>query len=500
MAREGGGIRWAPPLLLDSRRSNTHNALVTNQYDAVVVGSGPNGLAAAVEVARRGGRVVVYEAADTIGGGTRTTELTESGYLHDVCSAVHPLGAASPFFRSLPLEDHGLEWLHFDIPITHPLDGGEAAVLHHSLVETAVDLGPDESRYEKLLAPLVEHFDDLLDDVLGPLVAMPSHPIRLSRFGVAAMLPATLLARRFSTARAKALLAGLAAHSVAPLDRPFTSAIGIVLGAAGHVHGWPIAKGGSAAITGALADYLGDLGGEIVTGYQVESLDALPSADSYLLDVMPAAAVAIAGDRIGRSRGRLESWAHGPGVFKVDWALDQPIPWTDPWSTRAGTVHVGGTIDEVVAAESAAATGRLTDRPFVLVSQPTLIDPTRAPQDKHVAWAYCHVPNGSPADMTLAIETQIERFAPGFRDTIIARHTMSPAAFATYNVNYVGGDIGGGALNTSQLVARPRLSSNPYRIGRDVYLCSSATPPGAGVHGMCGYHAATAALEDAAER
>ncbi len=469
-----------------------------NQYEAVVVGSGPNGLAAAVEIARRGGRVVVYEAAAEIGGGTRTQELTEPGFLHDVCAAVHPLGVASPFFRSLPLEDHGLEWLHFDIPLSHPLPGETAAVLHHSLAETAVDLGPDEGRYEKLMAPVVEHFPELLDDVLGPLVSVPQHPIRLSRFGVAAMLPATLLAKRFSTHQAKALIAGLAAHSVAPLDRPFTAAIGIVLAAAGHAHGWPIAKGGSAAISRALAAYLADLGGEIVTDRPVESLDSVPTADVYLLDVMPAAAVAIAGDRVGRSRGRLESWTHGPGVFKVDWALDAAIPWSDPSSTRAGTVHIGGTMDEIVAAEAAAAEGRLTDTPFVLVSQPTLIDHTRAPEGKHVGWAYCHVPNGSGADMTLAIETQIERFAPGFRDTIIARHTMNPADFAAYNANYVGGDIGGGALNVGQLLARPRLSANPYRIGDQVYLCSSATPPGAGVHGMCGFHAARAALEDAA--
>lgn len=487
-----------PALLLCLCRPYPQNVGVVNQYDAVVVGSGPNGLAAAVEIARRGGRVVVYEAAPEIGGGTRTQELTEPGFLHDVCAAVHPLGIASPFFRSLPLEDHGLEWLHFDIPLSHPLPGDTAAVLHHSLTETAVDLGPDQGRYEKLMAPLVEHFGDLLEDVLGPLVAMPQHPIRLSRFGVAAMLPATLLARRFSTEQAKALVAGLAAHSVAPLDRPFTAAIGIVLAAAGHAHGWPIAKGGSAAISRAMADYLADQGGEIVTDHPVESLDALPTADVYLLDVMPAAAVAIAGDRVDRSRSRLESWKHGPGVFKVDWALDAPIPWSDPWSTRAGTVHVGGTMGEIVAAEASATEGRLTDAPFVLVAQPTLIDHTRAPQGRHVAWAYCHVPNGSGADMTLAIETQIERFAPGFRDTIIARHTMKPADFATYNANYVGGDIGGGALNVSQLLARPRLSANPYRIGERVYLCSSATPPGAGVHGMCGLHAAQAALEDLA--
>ena len=487
-----------PTLLLYLQRSRTQNAGVINQYDAVVVGSGPNGLAAAIEVARRGGRVVTYEAAAEIGGGTRTQELTAPGFLHDVCAAVHPLGVASPFFRSLPLDDHGLEWLHFDIPLSHPLPGDSAAVLHHSLIETAVDLGTDEGRYEKLMAPLVEHFEDLLDDVLGPLLTVPQHPIRLSRFGVAAMLPATLLAGRFSTEQAKALIAGLAAHSVAPLDRPFTAAIGMVLGAAGHAHGWPIAKGGSAAIGRAMADYLEDLGGEIVTDHPVESLDEVPTADVYLLDVMPAAAVGIAGDRVGRSRGRLESWKHGPGVFKVDWALNAPIPWSDPWSTRAGTVHVGGTMREVVAAEAASAEGRLTDTPFVLVSQPTLIDHTRAPEGNHVAWAYCHVPNGSGADMTLAIEKQIERFAPGFRDTIIARHTMNPADYAAYNANYVGGDIGGGALNISQLLARPRLSANPYRIGDQVYLCSSATPPGAGVHGMCGFHAAQAALEDTA--
>ncbi|MDJ0960718.1 MAG: NAD(P)/FAD-dependent oxidoreductase [Acidimicrobiia bacterium] len=467
---------------------------MSERYDAIVVGAGPNGLAAAVEMARHGRSVLVVEGAAEIGGGTRTEELTLPGFLHDVCSAVHPLGAGSPFFRSLPLGRYGLEWIHPDVAMTHPLPDGDVVALHRSLVATAIGLGRDADRYRRHMGALVEHIDDLLAQVLAPLLRVPRHPITLARFGLPAMLPATLLASTYREPRTRALLAGIAAHSVTALNRPLTSAIALLLGAAGHCFGWPIARGGSAAIARALAQYLESLGGRVVTGQTVESLDDLPPADRYLLDVMPTAAARIGGARVTKARSRLTSWKHGPPSFKVDWALDRPIPWTDPLSRRAGTVHVGGTYKQVVVAESAVWKGRDTQQPFVLLSQPTIVDPSRAPAGHHTAWGYCHVPRGFTGDRTAAIEAQIERFAPGFRDTIVARHTMGPADLEAHNPNYVGGDIGGGAFTTRQVVARPRFARDPYRIGEQVYLCSSATPPGAGVHGMSGYWAARSAL------
>ena len=463
-------------------------------YDAVVVGSGPNGLAAAVEMARHGRSVLVVEAADVIGGGTRTEELTLPGYHHDVCSAVHPLGAGSPYFRSLPLGRFGLEWVHPDVAMTHPLPDGDVVALHRSLLATAIGLGEDGDRYRRHMGALVDHIDDLLDHVLGPIVRVPRHPITLARYGIAGSLPLTVLASTYRNPKTRALLAGLAAHSVTALNRPLTSGVGLLLAAAGHAFGWPFARSGSAAISQALAGYLEDLGGEIVTGQPVHSLDELPPARQYLLNVMPAVAARIGGDRVDRGRSRLEKWRHGPASFKVDWALDAPIPWADPLSRGAGTVHVGGTYRQVVVAESAMWKGRDTQQPFALVTQPTLFDPTRAPDGGHVVWGYCHVPAGFTGDRTDAIESQIERFAPGFRDTIKARHVMGPGDLAAHNENYVGGDIGGGAFTTRQVIARPRFARDPYRIGANVFLCSSATPPGAGVHGMCGFHAARSAL------
>jgi len=464
------------------------------RYDAVIVGAGPNGLAAAVELARNGRSVLVVEGANEIGGGTRTAELTLPGFRHDVCSAVHPLGAGSPFFRSLPLGRFGLEWVHPDVALTHPLADGEVVALHRSLVATAIGLGRDGDRYRRHMGALVDHIDDLLDQVLGPLLRFPRHPVTLARFGLPAALPATLLAGTYREQKTKALLAGIAAHSVTALNRPLTSAIALLLGAAGHAFGWPIARGGSAAIAHALGGYLEELGGRIDTGQMVSSLDDLPPAATYLLDVMPAAAARIAGDRVNKGRSRLETWKHGPPSFKIDWALDAPIPWADPLSRSAGTVHVGGTFKQVVVAEGSVWKGRDTQQPFVLLSQPTLFDPSRAPAGKHVAWGYCHVPFGFNGNRTEAIEAQVERFAPGFRDVIAARHVMGPAELEAHNPNYVGGDIGGGAFTTGQVVARPRFARDPYRIGEDVYLCSSATPPGAGVHGMSGYWAARSVL------
>lgn len=472
--------------------------------DAIVIGSGPNGLGAAITLAGAGRSVTVFEAQDTVGGGARSENLTLPGFVHDVCSAVHPLAVSSPLFRSLPLERHGLAWVHPQLPLAHPLDGGTAAILHRSLDATAAALGPDEAAYRRLMSPLVRDWDRLAPQLLGPLLRVPRHPLAMARFGLRAARSARGLAERtFRDEPARALFAGLAAHSMLPLEQPLTASIGLFLGAAGHAVGWPFARGGSQAIADALADHLRSLGGEIVTGRNVDSLDDLPPADVFMLDVTPRQATRIAGSRLpDRYVRRLDRYRYGPGAFKVDFALDAPIPWTAEACGRAGTVHVGGTLAEIAGSERAVAEGGHPDQPFVLVAQQSLFDPTRAPEGKHTAWAYCHVPNGSTVDMTDRIEAQIERFAPGFRERVLARRVTSPASFEQHNANYVGGDIAGGAHDGLQLLFGPALRPVPYSTpARGVYICSSSTPPGAGVHGMCGYFAARAALRgDAGKR
>jgi len=466
-------------------------------YDAIVVGSGPNGLAAAITLARAGRSVLVREEQETVGGGTRSAELTLPGFVHDVCSAVHPLALGSPFFRSLPLAEHGLEFVHPSAPLAHPLESGEAVLLERSLEETAAGLGGDARAYRRLLGPVVESWSRLEEAILRPLLSVPRHPLALARFGLAAIRPASGLARSaFSGERARALFAGAAAHSIQPLERPATSSFGLVLLALGHVHGWPVVRGGSQRIADALASYLRSLGGEIETAAPVESLAALPPARAILCDVTPRELARLAGDRLpARYRRALERYRYGPGVFKLDYALDGPIPWAAPECSRAGTVHLGGTLAEVAASERAPERGEHAERPYVLLAQPTLFDPGRAPEGKHTAWAYCHVPNGSSVDMTEQIEAQIERFAPGFRGRILARSALGPAGLEQRNRNCVGGDINGGSAALRQLVARPALRRVPYATPVEgLYLCSSSTPPGGGVHGMCGFLAARALL------
>ena len=456
---------------------------------AVVVGSGPNGLTAAALLTRRGYRVDVLEAADSYGGGTRTAELTLPGFRHDVCAAVHPLGIASPVFRDLRLGDHGVEWLQPPFPLAHPLDEGPAVLLHRSLAETADGLGADGERWNRLVGPLVRSFDAIVDHVLGPPVRLPARPLPVARFGLSGVQSARRVAGRFLYAPARALLAGCAAHSIAPLQRPATAAIGLLLAAAAHHRGWPVARGGSQAIADALAAIVIGQGGSIRTGHRVASPDDLPAAEVYLFDVAPRTLAQIAGDRFPpRYRRRLERWRHGPGSFKIDWALAGPIPWRDPAVAGAGTVHLGGTFEEIAAAEAAVVRGEHPDRPFVLLSQPGVVDPDRAPPGRHVAWGYCHVPAGSTRDMTSAIEAQVERFAPGFGELVLQRHTLTATDLEAGNANYVGGDIGGGAFRLRSLLFRPRLR-RPYSTpDPDIFLVSASTPPGAGVHGMCGFH------------
>lgn len=468
---------------------------MAGSFDAVVVGSGPNGLAAAVALARRGHRVLVREAADTIGGGTRTRELTLPGYRHDVCSAIHPMALASPFFRELPLAEHGLEWVQPPLPFAHPLDDGTAAFQARSVDETAEALGPDADAYRKLIGPLVQHADVIFRELVGPF-GIPTHLITAARFGLRGMRSGRGLAESyFQTERAKALIAGLAAHGQLPLDRKPGGAVALMLGVAGHAVGWPLPRGGAQRIADALASILRAHGGEIETGRRVGSLDELPPARAVLLDVTPRQFLTIAGDRLPAGyRRKLEKYRYGMGVFKVDWALGGPVPWTAEPCRRAGTVHVGGPLDEIADAEARTWSGEHPDRPFVMFAQPTVFDPSRAPAGGHIAWGYCHVPNGSAEDMTERIERQIERFAPGFRDRVLARHPMTTAALEAYNANYVGGDINGGVQDLGQLFARPTSMFHPYRTPvPGVYLCSSSTPPGGGVHGLCGSFAARAA-------
>lgn len=465
-------------------------------WDAVVVGAGPNGLTAAVTLARAGRSVLVLEAADTVGGGARSAPLTLPGFTHDVCSSIHPLAVSSPVFSRLPLADHGLRWRHPQLPLVHPLDGGNAAVLHRSAQETAEGLGTDERAWLRLIGTVAGAWDDVTRHLYRP-VRLPRRPLALAGFGLRSLRSAGALARAgFADAPARALFAGLAGHSVLPLTVRGTAGFGLLLGASAHAVGWPVAEGGSQAIVDALASHLVALGGKVETRRPVRRMADVPSARAVLFDLSPRQLLDIAGDRLdARYQAHLRRFRHGPGVCKVDWALDGPVPWTAPACRDAGTVHVGGRLEEIEAAEVAVARGEHPDQPFVLVAQASVADPTRAPQGQHTLWGYCHVPNGSTVDMTDRIERQIERFAPGFRDRILARATRTAVDMEAYNANYVGGDIGGGAHTLRQLAARPAPRLHPHRTSDPaLLLCSASTPPGAGVHGLCGYHAARTAL------
>jgi len=465
-------------------------------YDAVVVGAGPNGLAAAVVLAQAGRSVLIIEANERIGGGARTTELTLPGYRHDVCSAIHPMAAASPLFQTLPLSDFGLEWIAPPAPLAHPLNDGTAAMLEASLDATATAFGGDAAVYRKLFAPLIRDHAHLLPGLLGPL-RVPEHPLLLARFGMWALRSASSVADAlFKTRHARALFAGCAAHSFLPFDRATSAAIGLVLMLVAHVRNWPFPRGGAEAIIRALGAYLEHLGGEVETGRAIHSIDELPRARAMLFDLTPSQLIQICGDRLPSGyRRRLAHYRYGPGIFKLDWALDGPIPWRAESCARAGTVHLGGSFEEIAAAESAIWRGIHPEKPYVLVAQHSLFDDARAPSGKHTGWAYCHVPHASTQDMTAAIEAQVERFAPGFRDRILARHQMSTRELQSYNHNYVGGDITGGVTDLGQLFSRPVARLVPYATpAKGIYICSSSTPPGAGVHGMCGYFAARAAL------
>jgi phytoene dehydrogenase-like protein len=468
-------------------------------YDAVVVGSGPNGLAAAIRLAQEKLSVLVLEAKPTIGGGTRSAELTLPGFSHDVCSAIHPLGIGSPFFSQLPLGKYGLSWIAPPCPLAHPLEAGSAVIISRSLAETSAALGPDGAAYKRLFSPLVQDWENLTAEFLLPMLHIPRHPIALAQFGWRACRSATALAQSwFEDGPARALFGGLAAHSFLPLHERPSAAFGLVLGMLAHAVGWPLPRGGSQQIAQALAAHLRSLGGEIITNSPVANIDELPLARATLFDVTPRQLARLAGHKLPPSyRERLERYRYGPGIFKIDYALGGPIPWEAEACRRAGTVHVGGTLAEVAACERQVAQGEPPQRPFLLVAQPTQFDPTRAPQGKHTAWVYCHVPNGSTFDMTDRIEAQLERFAPGFRECILAKHVMNCVDLERHNPNLVGGDINGGAANLRQLIARPVLSPTPYRTPvPGLYLCSSSTPPGGGVHGMCGFHAAEAAIRD----
>ncbi|MFD6341825.1 phytoene desaturase family protein [Streptomyces sp. NPDC060131] len=463
---------------------------MTSMLDAVVVGAGPNGLTAAVELARRGFSVAVFEAKDTVGGGARTEELTLPGFRHDPCSAVHPLGAGSPVFKTMPLARYGLDWLHPELPMAHPFDDGTAAVLSRSVAETAASFGPrDAGAYRRLVAPFLGKWDSLARDFMSlPSTALPRDPVTLARFGLTGLPPSTWLARRFRDERAKALFAGLVAHVIAPLNGIATGAVGLIFALAAHAGGWPMPRGGSQSVSDALAAYLRDLGGAVHTGYEVKRLDDLPPARAYVFDTSPTALARIAG--LGRA---YDGYRYGASAFKIDYALDGPVPWTAEEPRRAGTVQIGPTSGEIGTALRQAAGGQAPPTPFLITAQPSLVDPSRAPEGKHVFWAYGHVPNGWRGDLTDAVERQIERFAPGFRDRVLARATAGPPELAARNANYVGGDIACGAASGLQLLLRPKISLFPYATPHPaVFLCSSATPPGPGVHGMSGHNAAKA--------
>jgi phytoene dehydrogenase-like protein len=464
--------------------------------DAVVVGAGPNGLAGAITLAEHGLEVTVLEAAEEIGGGTRTAELIVPGVRHDVCSAVHPFSVLSPLLRSPDLERHGLRWCRPEIDLTHPLDGGRVGVMVSSLDTTVAGLGADGAAWRRLFRPIVRRLDDIAEDALRPVLHVPRHPIEFGRFGLRAVRPATLLARRWDEDEARALFAGVAAHTIQPLEQPLTSAIAVMLIATAHHSGWPVAEGGSRAITDAMAARLNELGGSIHTGVRVTSLDELPTSRIVLLDVAPGAAVEIIGDRMpARVRRSYTRWRHGPAAFKVDLVVEGGVPWRDESSARAGSVHCGGTLEEIAVAEREVHGGRMPARPFVLVAQQYVADPTRSKGDLHPIWAYAHAPSGFTGDATDAVIDQIERFAPGLRERIIGFRVRRPADLETDNANYVGGDLITGANDPLQILFRPRFSFDPYATGvPGVFLCSAATPPGAGAHGLCGRNAAQSAL------
>ncbi|MCB0066764.1 MAG: NAD(P)/FAD-dependent oxidoreductase [Caldilineaceae bacterium] len=467
-------------------------------YDAVVIGSGPNGLAAAITLARAGARVLVVEAKATPGGGMRTQEITLPGFRHDICAAIHPLGLASPFFRNLSLAGYGLEWILPPVSLAHPLDDGRAVAVTRGLDETAAGLGRDAAMWRRLFGPLTDHWQAAIDDLLAPF-HIPRHPLLFGAYALPLAAPAALLAQTlFREDRARAVFAGMAGHSILPLEASPTAAVGLLLTMLAQSVGWPVAKGGSQAIADALVRYLQGLGGDVVCGWEVADLAELPRARAYLFDTAPKGLLQIAGDRLPAGyRRQLARFRYNPGVFKVDWALDGPIPWTAEACHRTATVHIGGTLQEIAAAERAVWRGEHAARPFVLLAQQSLFDATRAPAGKQTAWAYCHVPNGSTVDMTDAIERQVERFAPGFRVRILARSTRHAAAMEAYNPNYVGGDINGGVQDLLQHFTRPSLSLTPYRTpAKGIYICSSSTPPGGGVHGMCGYYAAQVVLRE----
>lgn len=468
------------------------------EYDAVVVGSGPNGLAAAITLAGAGYSVLVLEAKETVGGGLRSGEITLPGFTHDIAAAVFPMALASPFFRSLDLSSCGLEWVHSPVPLAHPMDDGTVVLLERSIEATAEALGPDDVSYRTMMRSLVRDWDRLLDDILGPR-HFPRHPIALARFSRLAVQSTDKLVRsRFKEGRARALFSGIAAHSIMTMDRPQGSAFGLVLGAAGHTVGWPVVKGGSQKIADAMMRYLITLGGEVRTGIEVRSLDELPAARAVLLDVTPQQLAVIAADRLPDTyRQRLLGHEYGPGVFKIDWVLEGAVPWKARECLQAATVHVGGTFEEIAGAESDVWKGKHPERPLVLLAQQSLFDTTRTQDGRQVVWAYCHVPNCSTFDMSARIESQIERFAPGFRDSIVARNVMNTAGMEAYNPNFIGGSIAGGVQQPLQLFLRPAGQWQAYATPmKGIYLCSSSMPPGAGVHGMCGYHAARRALRE----
>lgn len=466
-------------------------------FDAVVVGSGPNGLAAAITLQQAGVSVLLLEAKDTIGGGLRTAELTLPGFKHDVCSAVHPMAVSSPFFKTLPLHEHGLQFVFPEVAAAHPFDNGNAALLKNSVDETASLLGEDKKAYLDLLNPVVRDWPFIAKDVLGPL-HFPSEPFKMAAFGLTGIQSALAVSKRFSGTEAKGLWAGMAAHAIQPLSNYATSAFALVLLAAAHLEGWPVPLGGSEKIATALASHFISIGGIIQTSTLIRSLNQLPSAHAVLFDVTPRQLLAIAGHKFSAIyKWQLERYRYGMGVFKIDWALDAPIPFIAEGCLSAGTVHIGGTLEEIASSEQASVNGKITDKPFILLAQQSLFDTSRAPEGKHTAWSYCHVPNGSKTNMTEIIENQVERFAPGFKERILAKHVMNTQQMEDYNSNYVGGDINGGILDIGQLFTRPVISLSPYKTSaKGLYICSSSTPPGGGVHGMCGYHAAKKALWD----